>query len=204
MNWIESITGQVRDVLEGNVQALQHWREQVPAQNHRVKNFENWVLVELVHRLRQSGAQPIKTNGYINDTWRPRYTVAEVQKEMRAEGLRGPKTRVGSLSADVSFVRPPKDEPLNLEIKTQTDIQEVLTDLVIVRTHNRLEPRRDYRAAFIWVVIEPLDEKYARGVRKTVEKIRRRAAKLGADMALRPVGKGGGIIYGVTAPGAGA
>ena len=98
----------VRELLAERVDVLQHWREQVPTLGNRVKNFENWLLVELVHKLRVEGADPIKTNGFLPD-WRPTYwnksdRFLRVQEYLRSCRFKGPKIDVKSLSPDLSFM----------------------------------------------------------------------------------------------------
>ena len=80
----------------------------MPTLGNRVKNFENWLLVELVHRLRVEGADLIKTNGFLPD-WRPTYwnksdRFLRVQEYLRSCRLKGPKIDVKSLSPDLSFM----------------------------------------------------------------------------------------------------
>jgi hypothetical protein len=72
MTWLRALDELVVDVLSTRAETLEHWRQQVPTGGNRVKNFENWLLVELVHRLRQADADPIKTNGYV-EGWRLSY-----------------------------------------------------------------------------------------------------------------------------------
>jgi len=44
---------------------LDSWRSQVPTLSGRTKNFENWLLAELVDRVLRSGeVRDIRTNGH--------------------------------------------------------------------------------------------------------------------------------------------
>src|SRR5215469_8694931 len=56
VSWLRMLEKLVVDIFSSHAQTLQDWREQVPTGGNRVKNFENWLLVEFVHRLRQAGA----------------------------------------------------------------------------------------------------------------------------------------------------
>ena len=52
-------------VLKDRRPVLAKWREQLPGLQGHVRNFENWVLVELVHRLLGTGfAECVLTNGF--------------------------------------------------------------------------------------------------------------------------------------------
>ena len=60
--WFEKI---VNNLLTDQVNVLNQWRKQELTTSQRVKNFENWLLVELVCKLRENGVEHIKTNGVI-------------------------------------------------------------------------------------------------------------------------------------------
>jgi hypothetical protein len=51
-SWLEP---HLTSLLIGRRDILDSWRRQVPALSGRTKNFENWLLVELVDRVSRSG-----------------------------------------------------------------------------------------------------------------------------------------------------
>lgn len=54
-------------VLRNGLEVLRKWRKQANLQG-RIKNLENWVLVELNHELVSSGfARAVLTNGFFED-----------------------------------------------------------------------------------------------------------------------------------------
>jgi len=127
----------VVDIFSSHAQTLQDWRQQVPTGGNRVKNFENWLLVELVHRLRQAGANPVKTNGHM-DGWRPSFWIKEkrftrLQDWLRQQKVKGPKLDGGSIGPDVSVMLRSHQSPINIEIKTQLSRQELLVDALVVK-----------------------------------------------------------------------
>jgi hypothetical protein len=51
-------------VLKSRAEVLASWRQQRPTNAGRTKNFEGWLMVELVHHLMQTGyARELLTNG---------------------------------------------------------------------------------------------------------------------------------------------
>jgi len=123
VSWLRMPEKLVVDIFSSHAQTLQDWREQVPTGGNRVKNFENWLLVEFVHRLRQAGADPVKTNGCL-DGWRPSIWTKEkhftpLQEWLRQQKVKGRKLDVGSISPDVSVMLQGRKSPISIEIKTQ-------------------------------------------------------------------------------------
>ena len=54
-------------VLQNGLPVLRHWRTQANLQG-RIKNLENWILVELTHELlRAEFARVVLTNGFFAD-----------------------------------------------------------------------------------------------------------------------------------------
>jgi len=198
----------IRQVLREHGDLLQHWRRQTPTLGDRVKNFENWLLVELVHAVFTLGATQVKTNGYLPD-WRPSFEkyenrtsrFQELQHYLCSLGLKGRKLTVGSLSPDLSVLLPGADAPANLEIKTQTGIQDVLMDLGIVQYHNEHERRPAYQAGFLWVVLEPQEQPHRQRVRQSVAKIQDRAKTLlGVFLKVEHVPGAPGLRYALAVP----
>ena len=205
--WAAIATLVPRVLGEHGDDVLRDWRKQTPTLGHRVKNFENWLLVELVHALYDLGATQVKTNGYLPG-WRPSYEKYEnrtsrfqdLQRYLRSLGLKSRKVTVKSLSPDLSVILPGSDVPANLEIKTQTGLQDVLVDLGIVQYHNQHEQRRTYRTGLLWVVLEPLEEPHRRRVRQSVAKIQERAKKLIVNLDVEDVPGAHGLRYALTVP----
>ena len=126
----------------------------------RTKNFENWVLVELVNELLHSGfAGEVRTNGH--------FAKAKV-KAADVPDLRGRKGRATHLSPDIS-ARLPSGVRLSAEIKTGLTGIEILDDLRIVRHYN--DQRIADRAEMGWVVLLPTTDKARKGSLKTFDRI---------------------------------
>jgi hypothetical protein len=195
----------VSRLLSGHADVLQHWRRQLPTLQQRVKNFENWLLVELVHALFATGATEIKTNGYLPE-WRPSYETRKhrfqaLQTHLRQLELKGPKVSVKSISPDLSVLLPRSKAPVNLEIKTQTAAQEVLVDLAIAQYHNQHERRRAYQAGFLWVILEPQEALHRGRVRRSAARIQERAARqLGVQIETKEIRGAAGLRYALTVP----
>jgi hypothetical protein len=65
-SWIEPY---LTTLLTERKDTLDSWRQQVPALSGRTKNFENWLLVELVDRVTRDGkARHVRTNGHFSET----------------------------------------------------------------------------------------------------------------------------------------
>jgi|SRR5882724_10764742 len=105
----------------------------------------------------------------------------------------------GAISPSIGT--PPHGTPTNVEIKTQMSPQEVHTDLGIVKCHNEFEGRKAYRAAFLWVLLEPEKDPFKRRFRRSAEKtIGAAKSRLGLTLSLQPVGKSAGIAYSLLVP----
>jgi hypothetical protein len=200
MRALEAVEAKVKRVLAERAATLQSWREPLPSQGNRVKNFENWVLLELVHKLRVAGADPIRTNGFFPG-WRPSYwndshRFRPLQRYLVKNKLDGPKANVKSISPDLSFFWPRRRIPLNVEIKTQMSPKEILTDMAIAGFHNSHETRKAYQTAFLWVLLEPELEPFRRRFRQSLVKTQMRAkSQFGVRLELKPVGKDTGISF---------
>jgi|GEM_PF-3141848 hypothetical protein len=60
MEWLQWIDNLVQETLTERIDAIDHWRSQVLTKSNRVKNFENWILIELVHQLRLGSRLQLK------------------------------------------------------------------------------------------------------------------------------------------------
>lgn len=157
-------------VLRNGRDILHSWRKQANVQG-RIKNLENWVMVELNHELVTSGfARTVLTNGFFEDG----QDVAAV-KRVQAAGipsLRGRKSRVTNISADLS-VRPISHPTLNAyliaELKTGMAAGELLDDLRLLRFY-RSEGIAT-AAELGWVVILPENAATRMSCERTVQKI---------------------------------
>ena len=156
LDWFEKI---VNNLLIDQAKILDNWRKQTLTKSQRVKNFENWLLVELVCKLQEKGVKNIKTNGIIQ----PRS-----YKEMPK--LKGRKGKSHSISPDISFKFPDSDLILNVEIKTQSGFQEIINDIVLVKHHNNEEKLLNYKSCFLWVIISPNDHVLSQRVWSNTEK----------------------------------
>ena len=84
----------LKSVLEKHSQILASWRKQLPTQSGHTKNFENWILVEMVHSLiRTPGKKIVRTNGHFTD---------KKIKARDVKGLLSSKSKAKHLSADIS------------------------------------------------------------------------------------------------------
>lgn len=196
MTWLDWIEGEVRGLLTERAGVLAHWRQQKLTTANRVKNFENWILVELVHRFFTAGVPELKTNGYLDDAHRPSWP-----RERAKRVLKGVKGSSSAISPDIAFPLPSGSPIVNVEMKTQTASQEVLDDLRLVRFHNENEREPNYHACCVWVVIEPEDPEYQRRVRSSTDKIVERAGREGMAVSLRAVDGVPWLRFAVAAPG---
>ena len=182
-------------VLRNGCSVLSSWRNQIPTLQGRIKNFENWLLVELNHQLLGTGfARKVLTNGFFaegKDTHEPkRVRAADVSD------LRGPKSKATYLSADLS-VKPTSGGYLIAEIKTGMAWVELSDDLKIVRHYNR--ERIADRAELGWVVILPTDSRSRRSCEKTFGRICDRLRDE-ADFLLRTSNIADGLLACVVVP----
>lgn len=155
-------------VLKDRLPVLAKWREQLPGLQGHVRNFENWVLVELNHQLLGSGfARCVLTNGFFAEG-EDALSVKRVRSQ-DVVGLAG-RSRAVYLSADLS-VRRASGETLVAEIKTGLAGLELLDDVQRVRYYQGTVATR---AEVGWVVILPNDLTRRRSAEKSFEKISQR------------------------------
>ena len=106
-SWLEPY---LTSLLVDRTNTLDSWRRQIPALSGRTKNFENWLLVELVDRVSQSGKiRAVRTNGQFSD--------AKI-KASEVDGLSGRKAKAVHLSPDISIRLKKEDRSISSEIKT--------------------------------------------------------------------------------------
>ena len=160
-------------VLQNRLDVIRGWRRQANLQG-RVKNLENWILVELNHELVRSGfARVVLTNGFFKDGQDVMGAKRVRAADVRA--LQGRKSKVTYVSADLS-VRPASNpDPaayLIAELKTGMAAGELLDDLRLLR-HYR-DQRIATSAELGWVVILPDDLERRTSCKRTVDNICRR------------------------------
>ncbi|MDD3249401.1 MAG: hypothetical protein PHF23_03370 [Smithellaceae bacterium] len=160
-----------KSILGQHEQTLSSWRKQVPTQGGRVKNFENWLLVELVHTLLNSpDVERVRTNGHFDK----KVNVSDVER-LLGEKLQSRKGKGNTLSADISVMYHEKDPATgknivkSAEIKTGLSLIEIMDDLLIVKYYN--DARIADQAEFGWVVLLPENEEKRVSSRKTYERI---------------------------------
>lgn len=156
------------DVLRRGLPVLRHWRYQANLSG-RVKNLENWILVELNHRLTESGsARVVLTNGFFGegqDVLAPKRVASN-----QVSTLHGRKSKATYLSADLS-VRPSvgPDEYWIAELKTGLSAVELLDDLRLVRFYRQRKIAT--RAELGRIVLLPENETTRRACERTLQKI---------------------------------
>lgn len=124
---------------------LDSWRQQIPALSGRTKNFENWLLVELVDRVSRSGKiRAVRTHGHFSD--------AKI-KAREVDGLSGRKSEAVHLSPDISIRLKKTNFIISSEIKTGLAPKEILNDIKIVKHYKKKKVCN--HAEFIWVVLLP-------------------------------------------------
>jgi hypothetical protein len=154
--------------MRNGLEVLRSWRKQDNLQG-RIKNLENWVLVQLNHQLISSGfARVVLTNGFFKDG----EDVPAVKRVQAADiaALRGRKSKVTNLSADLS-VRPHQDPKACLvaELKTGIAAGELLDDLRLLRFYR--DEGIATSAELGWVVILPENAARRTSCERTVQKI---------------------------------
>jgi hypothetical protein len=190
--WIKNI---VFELLSERLDILDQWRNQDLTTSERVKNFENWLLVELVYRLRKAGIKDIKTNGYFRE--RPSY----YKRDHAKEALRGVKSKSHSISPDLTFKLPDGNGILQAEIKTQTSPQSIIDDIRLVKFHNDHELNPNYRAFFLWVIAAPNSDKFITRVRRSNAKIKDKLASEGIDIEVMDFPNTNWLYYCIATPG---
>ena len=157
-SWLEPY---LTSLLVDRTDTLDSWRKQIPALSGRTKNFENWLLVELVDRVSRSGKiRAVRTNGHFLD--------AKI-KASEVDGLSGSKSKAVHLSPDISIRLKTGDRIVSSEIKTGLAPKEIFNDLKIVKHYKRA--RVCSQAEFAWVVLLPHGEVERLSSAKSLEKI---------------------------------
>jgi hypothetical protein len=136
----------------------------------RIKNLENWILVELNHQLLETGrARVVLTNGFFaegQDILAPKRVESKL-----VPNLRGKKSRVTYISADLS-VRPASGAPEDYwiaELKTGMAAVELLDDLRLVRFYR--DGGIATHAELGWVVLLPEPIRAFTSAKKSLGKI---------------------------------
>jgi hypothetical protein len=157
-SWFEPY---LTSLLVDRTDTLDSWRRQIPALSGRTKNFENWLLVELVDRVSRSGKiRAVRTNGHFSD--------AKI-KASEVDGLSGRKSEAVHLSPDISIRLKKEDRSVSSEIKTGLAPKEIFNDIKIVKHYKKKEVCN--HAEFIWVVLLPDGDIERRSSGKSFEKI---------------------------------
>ena len=157
-SWLEP---HLTSLLIDQKDTLDSWRSQVPTLSGRTKNFENWLLVELVDRALRSGeVRDIRTNGHFSD---------KKIKASEVDGLSGRKSKAVHLSPDISIRLKKGGRIVSSEIKTGLAPKEIFNDIKIVKHYKKKEVCD--HAEFIWVVLLPDGEVERRSSGKSFEKI---------------------------------
>ena len=170
-SWLEP---HLTALLSARRETLDNWRQQVPALSGRTKNFENWLLVELVDRISRScKVRNLRTNGHFSDN---KIKASEV------EGLNGSKSKAVHLSADISVRLKAGNRIVSAEIKTGLAPNEIFDDLKIVKHYNKIGVSN--QAEFAWVVLLPARDVERRSATKSFEKIYLRMQEANGDFGV--------------------
>ncbi len=152
-------------VLRDRGQAVLESWQKLANQDGGMKNFENWVLVELHHELLQKGFV-VRVNGF----WKfDGQGILQPVKVKAADvcGLRGSKAKATHLSADLSVWMPGPQAASQgcfiAELKTGISRNELGNDLTLV--HHYRERGIAARAELGWIVLLP-EERTARAKRE--------------------------------------
>ena len=157
-SWFEPY---LTSLLADQTDTLDSWRRQIPALSGRTKNFENWLLVELVDRVSRSGKiRAVRTNGHFSE--------AKI-KAREVGGLSGRKSEAVHLSPDISIRLKKEDCIVSSEIKTGLAPKEIFNDIKIVKHYKKKGICN--QAEFIWVVLLPDGVKERQSSGKSFEKI---------------------------------
>ena len=160
-------------LLNDRVKTLASWRQQTPALSGRTKNFENWLLVELIDRLWRSGkVDELRTNGHFD---------GKRVKASDVEGLSGRKGSAIHLSADISARLKRTGRIVSAEIKTGFARGVIIEDLLIVRHYNTRTVSD--QAELAWVALLPASDSEERAAIKSFEKTYAKLQQEGQDFA---------------------
>ena len=196
MSNIKILQKTVENLLKDNIKILESWREQEPTKQKDVKNFENWLLVELVHCLyNKKMASHIKTNGFLNEEDRKKLKGNTYELKRL---LRGRKKNSHSLSPDLSF-EGKKIGKWCIDIKTQLHFVDITDDLQVVNYFNS-KKKTTCVAAFLWVIIIP-QNRYKERVLKRVNKYVKKIGERGKELKLDIKGINKWLLYSLTSPG---
>ncbi len=169
-SWLEPY---ITSLLTGKRDILDSWRRQIPALSGRTKNFENWLLVELVDRVSRLGKiQKLRTNGNLS---------GKQIKAREVDGLSTRKREAISLSPDISILLDKDGFTICSEIKTGLAGKELLDDLKIVKHYKK--KRICKQSEFVWVVLLPVGDIENRRSTKSFEKIYLRMQKDNSDLS---------------------
>jgi hypothetical protein len=153
-------------VLRNRLAVLDRWRDQISGLSGQIKNFENWILVELVHELLSTVPPPrcVLTNGFL----------AEGEDVLSAKHMKGAdvfgssgRSKAVHLSVDLS-VRQASGETLVAEIKTGLGGLTLLDDVTRVLHYQATVATR---AEVGWAVVLPKDSVPARSAKKSIARI---------------------------------
>lgn len=170
--WIEPY---LREVLTRGAPILDHWRSHQPTLAGRVKNFENWLLVELVHHLLETGAaKSIRTNGTIDGV--------VIKPAPIAFRLHGRKAKSDTASPDLS-VFTNTNEIIDIEIKTGTSGIDLLDDLELVKYYAGPMVGRN-RPEFAWATLIPDKQDARKSVLKSIHNLVSKAKSAGFNIML--------------------
>ena len=169
-SWLEP---HLTSLLVDRIDTLDSWRRQIPALSGRTKNFENWLLVELVDRVSRSGKiRAVRTNGHFSD---------KKVKASEIDGLSGRKSEAVHLSPDISIRLKTGGRIISSEIKTGLAPKEIFNDMEIVKHYRKTGVSN--QAEFVWVVLLPDGEVERRSSAKSFEKIYLRMQKDNPDLS---------------------
>jgi hypothetical protein len=163
MSWFEP---HITSLLTDKQNILDSWRRQIPTIQGRTKNFENWLLVELVDRIsRIAEVIKLRTNGNLSKI---KIKAAEI------DGLSGSKSKATHLSPDISILLNKDNSIICTEIKTGLAPKELLNDIKVVNHYTTIGVCK--QAEFLWVVLLPVGEienrRSAKSHEKTFKKMR--------------------------------
>ena len=156
-SWLEP---HITSLLTDKKGILDHWRRQTPTLSGRTKNFETWLLVELVDRVLQIGnILDLQTNGNLS---------GKKIKACEVDGLTGMKSEAKHLSPDIAIRLDKNDLTISSDIKTGLARKDLLNDLKIVKHYKKIGLSK--QVEFVWVALLPVEEIKNRRAAKSFEK----------------------------------